>query len=304
MAAADLLTVVITTSYVRSHPTLDVLKHLFRGFQHVPELHSCPKLIVCDGYRVQPVAQHKRGIITWQEESAYKQYIDVLQQQCAALFPCSKVHVLPHHHGFAMAVSAALTHVHTKYVLIAQHDYVFERAVPLTDILSTMEECQAIKYVGFLADSNVQYTNRRDNHQRQLSAGLSVLQRWGRLKLPLVPLLYWYDKTHICRSDHYREFVFERHQRRRWGLRNGDFIEDTLGQEQLKDIKINGIGAHGKYGTFLYYNDDGRHRCIRHLNGRRYLTKEQKRLYFVVSWLSQWYTRAIGKVIFQYFIGC
>ena len=87
----------------------------------------------------------------------------------------------------------------------------------------------------------------------------------------LIPLLFWFDKTHVCRTEHYRNFLF----RRAYFLRDGDFIEDTFGHRELDDIKGNGIGAHAKYGTFLYERDDGLE-LLAHLDGRRFLTPDQR----------------------------
>jgi hypothetical protein len=41
----------------------------------------------------------------------------------------------------------------------------------------------------------------------------------------LVPLLYWYDSTHIASVEYYNSFVF--HPKRH--LKRGGFIEDELG---------------------------------------------------------------------------
>lgn len=50
----DLVTVIITTSPVVSHPSLRLLEETLASFKHVPELHRCPKTIVADGTRLSP----------------------------------------------------------------------------------------------------------------------------------------------------------------------------------------------------------------------------------------------------------
>merc|ERR1719253_124652 len=51
---AELLTVVVTTSPIRSHPSTDMLQHTFGTFPLAGEefAYACPKVIVCDGCRV------------------------------------------------------------------------------------------------------------------------------------------------------------------------------------------------------------------------------------------------------------
>ena len=66
----------------------------------------------------------------------------------------------------------------------------------------------------------------------------------------LVPLLQWYDSTHVCSTRHYRDFVYRGDL-----VKRGGFVEDKLGQYQLADIRANGMDAHAKYAQFVL--DDG-----------------------------------------------
>ena len=68
----------------------------------------------------------------------------------------------------------------------------------------------------------------------------------------LEPLAFWYDSTHCCEANHYREFVFQETKRReehipdedgsRTRLRIGDFVEDTVGHQLLSAVKESGTG--------------------------------------------------------------
>ena len=62
--------------------------------------------------------------------------------------------------------------------------------------------------------------------------------------------------------DHYLDFVFDSGR-----VLRGQFIEDTLGQEQLAQIKQHGMDAHEPYGTYLLC-DDTTKPVIKHSNGR------------------------------------
>jgi hypothetical protein len=80
----------------------------------------------------------------------------------------------------------------------------------------------------------------------------------ARQQLRFVPLLQWYDSTHICATSHYRDFVFGWRGPPGAGKRlvaKGGFIEDKLSQAQLAEIRAHGMEAHAAWGTFLL--DDG-----------------------------------------------
>jgi hypothetical protein len=79
----------------------------------------------------------------------------------------------------------------------------------------------------------------------------------------LLPLVYWYDSTHVATADHYRNFVFGPRR-----LTKGNFIEADLGQQQLRDITTRGMAAHGEYATYLL---DTPHRVVAHMHGRGFL---------------------------------
>jgi len=81
--------------------------------------------------------------------------------------------------------------------------------------------------------------------------------------LRAMPLLQFYDSTHIARTKWYRSVVFGR------GLvARGGFIEDKFGQAQLADILRRGVvAAHPDYGTWIC--DDGVPLpMVGHLDGR------------------------------------
>jgi hypothetical protein len=90
-------------------------------------------------------------------------------------------------------------------------------------------------------------------------------------KCSLVPLIYWHDKTHLARTSHYRDFVFQSKVVKQGGMYHSSthmhdirrrnvliphalcystiftgFIETTLGQQMLEEIKATGMGAHAK----------------------------------------------------------
>ena len=87
-----------------------------------------------------------------------------------------------------------------------------------------------------------------------------------------VPLLMWQDKTHLIRTAHLLEFVYE--DKGTCGEQRsscpppplGKFTEDTLGQHQLRTIVDQGMDVHATYGTYIL--DQGA-AVIYHLSGRK-----------------------------------
>lgn len=163
-----------------------------------------------------------------------------------------------------MAVKTALGRVSTKYVMVVQHDRSFVAPVPLEAILAGMDGDASVKYVGFHTGSTLQYAHKMRTRfkieltSRELPGGAKVL-----------PMLYWYDSTHICTTEHYLNFVFGPRR-----LTRGNFIEADLGQAQLKDISTRGMEGHAEYATFLL--DNGDQKVVAHMNGRGFLPANVK----------------------------
>ncbi|KAL8377676.1 hypothetical protein RB595_008392 [Gaeumannomyces hyphopodioides] len=90
--------------------------------------------------------------------------------------------------------------------------------------------------------------------------------------IPLTPLFFWHDKPHIAETAHYLARVFPT----RLAMGRGDFIEDTVGHRARNQMKD---GAWAKWACWLYYPDNGKRLCLRHLQGRHWLgaAAEQER---------------------------
>ncbi|KJR89232.1 uncharacterized protein SPSK_11040 [Sporothrix schenckii 1099-18] len=89
--------------------------------------------------------------------------------------------------------------------------------------------------------------------------------------LPLTPLFFWHDKTHIAARDHYLRRVFAS----RLALGRGDFIEDHIGQRARAQMKRDPAAWH-RWACWLYYPDNGNRLCLRHLQGRTWRGEQQE----------------------------
>jgi hypothetical protein len=82
-------------------------------------------------------------------------------------------------------------------------------------------------------------------------------------KVPLTPLFFWHDKPHIASTDHYLARVFPN----RLAMTRGAFIEDTAGHRARTEMKD---GQWKKWACWLYYPNEGKQLCMRHLKGRTF----------------------------------
>ncbi|KAK9783785.1 hypothetical protein SCAR479_00344 [Seiridium cardinale] len=181
--------------------------------------------------------------------------------------------------GFGLAVRSALRVVQTPYVWIQQHDWGLIADIPVESILEVMQESQTdvkapVKYVCFSAIRMLSYATSGDvEHFPTLKALTSELKReflptqvCGD-KVPLTPMFFWHDKPHIASTEHYLARVFPS----RLAMLRGDFIEDKIGQRARAQMKE---GLWSKWATWLYYPDQGRQLCLRHLQGRIWRGKD------------------------------
>jgi len=265
------LTVILSTSPVGRHPSTQLIDEVIGSMLQLADgVSNCDMIIVCDGYRgadkdgvLYSEPRYRVGIVDAVSAANYEAYKAKLRgRAAAATSPSLKVLELESRHGFGFAVRAALEHVQTPYVLVVQHDRPFTRRCDVPRVLSAMEaDPGRLKYVGLPTSTTV-------GHQYH------VLSKYGiRIEafeadaggLKMLPLIQWYDSTHICQVAHYRSFVFGPRRL----VSRGGFIEDKLGQAQLADIRAKGVEAgHPEYGTFLAAGDGFSEPCVAHLDGR------------------------------------
>ena len=267
------LTIILTTSPIKSHPSTTVIDLVIDSVnKHLSSENKIKIIIVCDGYKTKKSNQksnYKSAIINDIEVDNYKQYIQNIK---------SKYHdhnidiiVRDKNYGFAKNIFHVMkTFVQTKYVMILQHDWIFISNLNIDKMINLMEQNREIFYLNFQSSTTIDYINKMQNNYYNKILTEDYITKCGTklLKLP-----FWYDKPHICQTSHYVNHVF--------GKKHYDpyiekyipikkFVEDTYGQVILNDIKINGISAHEKYGTFLYNKSN--QPLLMHINGRTFMT--------------------------------
>jgi hypothetical protein len=66
--------IVMTTSPVTSNPNTDLISEIGKSLKLVDHLTKCPKLIICDGYKIREKNKFRSGEITPERVEAYAQY--------------------------------------------------------------------------------------------------------------------------------------------------------------------------------------------------------------------------------------
>lgn len=269
----QLLTVIVQTSPIPSHPSTALLEALFRSFRRVDGLLECKILIVCDGCETithTDIENMKHGKVTSTRASRYKEHLCRLRQKVQSNEPpfCPQTTTsttqqrqqlqgsieiveLQERHGSARAIETVFhEYVETPFVMIAQHDNFFVADVPLRSILMELHHHDDntyydwVKAIHFPATATLNYRSKVKHRY-----GIDIESKRLTKDLSLTPLVFWYGRTHVGRSDYYREFVLSKEYHRT--LQVGDHLEELWGEAQLRDILQHGMDAHEKYGNYI-----------------------------------------------------
>lgn len=186
----ELLTIIVTTSPIRSNPSTELLERTFDTFRFAGNefAYDCPKVIICDGCRVleddtsdgdekkdedRPKITRKysnvkqtlrNGIATVEQAKNYAAFKRRLHELCKdsqttkSPFCNTTVVELDERHGYGFALRHALYNcVETPFVCVIQHDRTFMRPTPIKEVVSAMTSREDIKYVGMSMKSNLNY---------------------------------------------------------------------------------------------------------------------------------------------------
>lgn len=181
--------------------------------------------------------------------------------------------------GFGLAVRSALRLTETPFVWVHQHDWPLVSDIPLEPLLEIMrvtetDENIPVKYICLPSVRLLSYADSAHVAQfpmlKRLTASLkhNFLTESGA-SVPLTPMFFWHDKPHLASTKHYLSRVFPT----RLSILRGAFIEDTIGHRARNQMKE---GEWARWATWLYYPDDGRRLCLRHLRGRTWEGAEKE----------------------------
>ena len=287
----NLLTNLITTSPCFFNPDTTMIRSVIRSLIPLGIL-KYKTYITCDGYIVKDSHQLKCGVVTKDMTEKYENYLKNLEEliqndeEIKEFAENIKLLKFTQRFGFAYAVKNAVEteKICSKYIMIIQHDWIFtDTSLKIDDFIAKMEKSSDINYIGFVSDSTekylpyikCQFTNDR---KRIINDNKEAFHPEHS---NLVKLNFWYDRNHIARLDFYMNYVFTliNEKDNKPVVRN--FFEDTFGHHEMNQIKEKGIEAHSVFGSYLYYpilpnTNEYSKIVVAHLNGRKYLPKEER----------------------------
>jgi hypothetical protein len=262
---SSVITIVIVTSPTASNPNTEMIDRCMAGvIRSFPELNSCRIVIACDGVQVvdsvskNQKAKTKRifGKCTKESFNRYEQYCQALEAR-----EWLKVDRQTEWKGFALTLRSALKQVTTPLVMVLPHDYELSpRALARIDVRDLLHEMVASTGINYIGLPNPRSSTIKSRHAEALR-DLQTRRITGRnSEISLEPLAMWKENPHFAKMEAYQTIVFSRHYKR------GQFIEDTLGQEMLSNIKEKGREAFPC--TYLLSLNAP---CSFHMDGPRYL---------------------------------
>ena len=275
---ANLLTVVVTSSPVRSNPSTRMLLECLASLDRHGGFARCRKVIMCDGFKVRKRSQPKVGVVTDEEAGRYTDFVRRLAHLCRThhAFHRTRVVRLARRQGSAYAIREAVqAHVRTPFVIIVPHDCVIARPLALGPVLSKMHaQPERISYVKLVGRSTANYAGAAfSQYGVRLEPDDDLAQGLG--ELTLTPMLRYMDNIAIVSVRFLLEKVFEATS----GVRRGTFIEDTYGKHaQMHEwLRSDAFAAKRPLDNGCFLLSDGTAEpMMRHLDGKSYLDPEQR----------------------------
>lgn len=304
-----LLTVLIQTSPLPSHPSTALLEALFRSFDRVDGLKEANIIILADGCDCESAqddsasatttataskkkqkTNFKHGTAPLETRQNYKQHLQLLQEKIdkrqAPFVPLKngsiKLVQLPYRHGSARAIEAAFKTEHlisTPYILIGQHDNFFVRDVSyLTSLIRFMDNDDThswLQCVHFPSTATLHYVEKVKRRYDMNISKFCVGYNGGSF----IPLVFWFGRTHLARTSYYTNFILPQCP----NLQVSDHLEEIFGTKQLNELNQikskNEDGfdeefrtVHSKYGNYVYFDNDTpeeQTEVLYHMSGRK-----------------------------------
>ena len=243
------LTIVISGSYLESHPEITFVKEVIESLELTGVGHDTPILLSHD--KIKP------GIEGFEEkEKTYAKYFENLEEYIkTSKFKNIEIVKAPQWGHLTRALKHATSKVTTKYMLVLQHDIHIRREIPVTKMIDLMEKNEYVKHLRF---------NVRRNHPTFMwwdgyKGGKCQFaeEEVDGVKLCFTPA--WSDQNHLATKEYYENVVFPDCTNA-----DGELIYDFM------ENRLNGLCHHNheRYGTYIY-GEYGAPRTSRHSDGRK-----------------------------------
>lgn len=187
MTLKDQLTVIIPTSPIPSHPSLEIIEQTIESVRS--RLPDCEILIMCDGVREEQ--QHYRSV--------YNQYVQKLLWKSNWEWENILPIVFPEYSHQAEMTRVTLDKVRTPAILFVEHDCPLEGDIPFETLV------QAIIYRKLDMIRLHHETKIGDYHQHLMLDSEPV----DIMGAPYVRTVQWSQRPHLANTDYYRKILSE-----------------------------------------------------------------------------------------------
>lgn len=242
-SVADLLTVVVTTSPIRSHPDTAIIEETIESVLAQSQLAGCEVIIAADG--VRPEQDHLAG--------AYAEYLQRVAWLCEHRWPNTLPAIADEHLHQARLTRHTLATVTTPLVLFLEHD------TPIVGDVPWFEACKVVRS-GKLNVLRLYHEGVMPAEHRHLMLD-DVPQSIEFV--PVIRTQQWSQRPHIASTAFYRRIL-----RDYFGPEARTMIEDVM--HGVVDYAVNTEGAAG-WDRFRVgiYAPAGDMRRSGHLDGRQ-----------------------------------
>ena len=244
------LTVIISGSYLDSHPSITFMQEVIESLELTGIPHSTPLILSHD--KIKPGTE---GIE--EKEKAYLEYFKNLEEYVkTSPFKNITISQAPEWGHLTRTLKYAVSQVKTKYMLVLQHDIHIRREIPVLKMIDLMERQQHVKHLRFNVRRNHPTFMWWDGYHKDGHC-IFAEEEYDSVKLCVTPA--WSDQNHLATKEYYESVVFPDCTNP-----DGELIHDFM------ENRLNGLchHDHSRYGTYIY-GEYGAPRTSRHSDGRK-----------------------------------
>lgn len=224
-----LLTIIITASFIPSHPNIKLIQETIESLQLINMPHDTEIILAHD----------------YSNHINYSKYFEKLDEYIKSYSNIKIVKREDHGH-LTGNIRNALQYVNSKYILVIQHDFPFIRKFNIQKVIYDMEENNNLKHVRFNKRKNIKVASDARNDL----FGLQIKQEnYTYTRTPS-----WSDNNHLCLTQYYTDIVMKE-------------CPDGCPMEHKLIRKNKNEELHKKYGTYLF-GELNHPQVIKHTNGR------------------------------------
>lgn len=209
-------------------------------------------LIICDGYKENNINAFKSGKITSIDIQKYELYKKNLKEKY------SKFTIIEREkrYGFAVNIKYGMEISKNEYVLIVQHDFIFNKKIDFDLYIQKYFIEDDMNYLTFLSNTMSPYYK-----DRLIFNNIKYFNKPKYIKSNIEPLIFWYDRNHLTRKSFYLNEVFNNKE-----IKVKNFVEDSFGNYMLNKVKKEGLDIIFNYFKSFIIMDN----VLYHINGRKF----------------------------------